>query len=360
MTQTTHTSGVLRTVARAGAALAIISSLLFATGCSRESGDTGTADASGGKVSQFAIVTPEKESDHGWNQQGIVAANATSKELGIKLEENTNVGYDNTETILTQVADKGNDFIIAHASGFATIAARVAESTGVPVLVADYEINVPGKVAAVTTEAEQGAYLAGVVAAMSTTTKTVGIVASAEDLNWFRMSGGFAEGVRSVDPSIRVLMAYIGPAEYGDSAGGKNIADQVIAAGADVLMGMGDGATVGYLQAVETAATPVKYIATIGDVSEAVTKPETLLTSVLWNFTDTYTQAIKDVENGSFGTKNYTLTVKNGGLTLQNASGLSPEIAAAVEKARTGIIDGTINVAVATTKDEVQKIIDNR
>src|SRR5690606_16776561 len=141
------------------------------------------------EVQQFAIVTPEKESDYGWNQQGIWAAQEAADELGIKLDDNSNVGYDNTETILTQVAEAGNDFIIAHASGFNTAGARVGETTGVPTLVVDFDQNVPGKVGTVITQAQEGAYLAGVAAAMKTETGTVGIVASAEDLNWFLMSG---------------------------------------------------------------------------------------------------------------------------------------------------------------------------
>ncbi len=105
------------------------------------------------------------------------------------------------------------------------------------------------------------------------------------------------------------MLAYVGPANYGDSAGGTSVTNQVIAAGADVIMGMGDGATIGYLQAIETAQTdyPISYIATIGDVTEIVENPDTVLTSVLWNYTDTYVQAIEDIENGTFGTKSYEL-----------------------------------------------------
>nr|WP_243848822.1 BMP family ABC transporter substrate-binding protein [Lysinibacter cavernae] len=346
-----------RRIVRTGVAIMVAAGMLAAAGCSARGSETGASSDASTTVKKFAIVTPEKEADHGWNQQGIWAAKDVATSLDIELDDNSNVGYDNTETILTQVADNGNDFIIAHASGFATVAARVAEATGVPTLVVDYEKNIPGTVASVTTEAQQGAYLAGVVAAKSTTTQKVGIVVSAEDLNWFRMSGGFAEGVYSVDPSIEVTIAYIGPAEYGDSAGGKNQASVLIAGGADVIIGMGDGATVGYLQAVETAPN-VKYIATIGDVSEAVTNPDTVLTTVQWNFADTFTQAIKDVEDGSFGTATYSLTVENKGLTLQETDAFTDDITAAVKQATEDIASGKVTVTRATTKDQVQSIID--
>ena len=355
--------GKMKSRFRIGVVAAVAVGLVLTAGCApRGGGDAGgdTGEGEGKTVKQFAIVTPEKESDYGWNQQGIWAAKATAEELGIKLDDNSNVGYDNTETILTQVAEGGNDFIIAHASGFNTAGARVGEQTGVPTLVVDFDKNVPGKVGTVITQAQEGAYLAGVAAAKTTESKTVGVVASAEDLNWFLMAGGFAQGVYSVDPSIKVVIAYVGPAGYGDSAGGTTVTNQVIAAGADVIMGMGDGATIGYLQAIESANgdKPIHYIATIGDVKDIVKDPSIVLTSVMWNFKDTYVQAIKDIEAGTFGTKTYELTVANGGLSLQESESLTGDVAAAVDKAKAGIIDGSVTVKRTTDKDAVQSLID--
>lgn len=356
-----------RQATRTTLALLVIAGLALTAGCSGRGTDTGTDAASDGTqaaagtpVATFAIVTPEKESDHGWNQQGLRGAEAAAQELGIEVEEHSNVGYDNTETILTQVAEGGADLVIAHASGFNAAGHRVGVQTGVPTLVVDFENNEPGRVATAIPQPQEGAYLAGIAAAIKTQTNKVGIVASAENLNWFLMAGGFAQGVYSVDPAIEIVLAYVGPANYGDSAGGTSVTNQVIAAGADVIMGMGDGATIGYLQAIETAQTdyPISYIATIGDVTEIVESPETVLTSVLWNYTDTYVQAIKDVENGTFGTKNYELTVANGGLTLQQTPSLTEDITAAVAQATDAMKNDRVKVAYTEDKASVQALID--
>lgn len=336
----------------------VILALAVSSGCTARGADGGS-DATPAKVESIAIVTPEKETDHGWNQQGIWGAQEVADELNIRFDENSNVGYDNSETILTQVAESGVGLLIAHASGFATAGKRVGETTGVPTLVVDVPSNVPGKVATILTEAQQGAYLAGVAAAYETETNIIGIVASAENANWFAMSAGFAEGVYSVNPDITIEIAYIGPAEYADAAGGNRVATQVIATGADIIFGMGDGATVGYLQAIENANQPypVRYIATIGDVGPIDPKGVTL-TSVLWNFAGAYAEAVNDIEAGTFGTKTYTLTVENGGLTLQDNQRLSAEALAAVDAAIAGIIDGSVTISKAGSKDEVQAIID--
>ncbi len=350
--------GSARRIASRSAALVAVAALaLSATACSSRGDEpTGGESSASTKVEKFALVAPENESDHGWNQAGLVAAQGAADKLGIKVELLPDAGWDNTETVLSQVAADGAQFIIAHASGFGVAATSVAESTGVPILIQDTGDNVPGKVAKVTTEAQEGGYLAGIAAAMSTKSKKVGVVVSADDANWFKMSGGFAEGVYSVDPSIEVLYASVGPAAYADSAGGKATTEQLIAAGADVIFGMGDGATTGYIQAVE-AAPGVLYIADIGDVTAAMTDPSRLLTSVLWNYTDTYVQAIKDIESGNYGKQGYDLTVENGGLSLQESAQLTSEIKAAVDKAKAGIVDGSIKPSVAGNADDVKAII---
>lgn len=343
------------TLSRAVALLSLTALIAGTAACSSR---TPEGDAAGGgatQVERFAIVTPENESDHGWNQAGLVGAEGAATELGIEVDLLPDSGWDNVETVLSQVASDGAQFIIAHASGYSVAAQSVAESTGTPILVHDTGDLIPGKLAKITTEAQQGGYLAGIAAAMSTRSKTVGIVVSADSTNWFKMSSGFIEGVYSVDPSIEVLYASLGPAEYADSAGGKATAEQLIAAGADVLFGMGDGATIGYLQAVE-AAPEVLYIADIGDVTDII-DPSRVLTSVLWNYQRTYVEAIADVEAGTFGTRDYVLTVGNEGLTLQDSANLTEEILAKVEAAKAAIIAGDISPTAAETADEVKALI---
>ena len=79
------------------------------------------------------------------------------------------------------------------------------------------------------------------------------MIISASDTNWYEMAGGFIAGARSVNPKITIKFAQIGPASYDDSAGGKRVTQAMIASGADVIFAMGDGASFGYLQAIETA-----------------------------------------------------------------------------------------------------------
>src|ERR671938_1005243 len=103
------------------------------------------------------------------------------------------------------------------------------------------------------------------------------------------MSGHFAQGFRSVDKNSKLIFETVSPTGYDDAAGGKRVADSVISQGADVIFAMGDGATFGYLQAIETANAGHKvwFIGDIGDLTP-IDKKGVFLSSVLWDFTNAY------------------------------------------------------------------------
>lgn len=357
-----------RRILRVTTALVAGATLAALAGCSgRGDSSSNASSGSGGgtsssKFTTVTIVTPATESDHGWNQMGLRGAETAAQAAGLKLTTDTNVGYDNTETILTQAAQKpGVGFVIAHASGFSQAADHANQKTNVPILITDFpKQQKKGHVGVITFSAQQGGYLAGIAAAKSSKSGKLGIAVSADDINWYTMSGGFIAGARSVTPSIKIDVAYIGAASYDDSAGGKKVVQQLIASGDDVIFGMGDGATVGYVAAVDeanAAGTKVKYIADIGDVSDLVKDQSEVLTSVLWVFQGAYEQAIKDVKAGTFAEKPYDLNLKNGGIKLQDTSQLTPDIKSAVTKATSGIEDGSLSVPDTTTKAQLTTLL---
>ncbi|MCU1570444.1 MAG: family transporter substrate-binding protein [Naasia sp.] len=364
------TSGISRrTVTGLGALVAVTALTIGLGGCASQAGGTGTdtgtdtsasagSSAAAPKITKIAFVAPENETDLGWNQVGIANSKAAADKLGLEYVSVPDAGWDNTETVLGQVIkDDGAQFVIAHASGYGVAAQTVSAQMQVPILAQDSGLEpVPGQLAEALVEAQQGGYLAGIAAAMSTESKTVAVVISADDVNWLNMAAGFAEGVYSVDSGITVLFGQISASGYADSAGGKSAVETVIAGGADVVFGMGDGATLGYIQAIN-AHPGVKYIADIGDVTAALDDPGVLLTSVIWDYTATYEQAIKDVEAGTFGSKNYELTVGNGGLYLQDTPNLTAEIKAAVKTATDAIDAGTIEPSGAKDSAAVKDVI---
>jgi basic membrane protein A and related proteins len=315
-----------------------------------------TAQESKSKVTNFAIVTPEKGSDYGWNQQSIEAAEKIAKDRGIKVNVADNSGYEDVTPILREIAAEDTNFIIAQASGYNTAAPDVSAQTEVPSLIWDNpEAAQPGLVANAEAQGQGGGYLAGVLAAETSKSGTLGIVISADDTNWNRMAGGFVKGAQSVNPDVKIRLAQIGQAGYADTAGGKRVTEQVIADGADVIFGMGDGSSFGMIQAVE-AADNVKFIDVIGDKTK-IDKQGVLLSSVLWNFDVLFNEAIDDIDAGTFGEKNYALDLDNKGISLLETDQISDKAQQAVDKAQEAIVSGDVQVPETTKKSQVEDLI---
>ena len=181
-----------------------------------------------------------------------------------------NLGYGDVRPTLRELADDGASLIIAHASGYNTAAPEIGAELSVPVAIVDSPTALKaGAIADYTLSGHEGAYLAGRLAAKMSRTGTVGIVVSGEPPSWNSQSAAFAEGAKAEKADINVRYAVIGPAAYADAAGGKRVTESLIAAGADIIFGQGNGSSFGMLQAVETTKATdggkVLFIDVIGD-----------------------------------------------------------------------------------------------
>jgi basic membrane protein A and related proteins len=300
-------------------------------------------------LNQIVVVTPGSKTNQGWDQQAADALVAIAEENGIEGVVAENGGYDDITPLLKDLEAGGANLIICHASGYQTVCPEFAADSGIPVAVIENKAAIqPGLVSDIETQAQEVAYLAGVLAAKTTTTGTVGVVVSGEPPTWNYMTVGFAEGVKATNPDAKVLYSVIGEAAYDDAAGAKRVTEQQIAADADVIFGMGDGASFGMLQAVEEhngrdGANKVWFIDVIGDKREE--HGEALLSSVLFDYTGIYQQMVDDLKAGTFG-REYVMDVRNGGVRLLDL----PEEAAqetkdAVAAAERDIVDNKITVS---------------
>ena len=349
-----------RFVARAGwPFFALLASMVLVVGVAAGCGGDDDDDGGGGgdaSISQFAIAAPEKGNDYGWNQQAVEASEQVAGDFGVEVEVADNSGYEDIAPILRELATGGAEFVIAQASGYNTAAPDVAAQTGVPFLVWDNpEATEPELVADTGTASQEGAYLAGVLAAETTESGTLGIVISADDVNWNKQAGGFVAGAQSVDENIEIRLAQIGQAGYADTAGGRRVTSQVIADGADVVFGMGDGSSFGMLQAVESA-DGVEFIDVIGDKS-SIDDQGVLLSSVLWNFDGLYTRAIEDIGDGTFGEEGYELDLENDGIALLRTDKIDDDTWDQIQDVKQEIIDGDVEVPVTEKKSEVEDMI---
>ncbi|WP_102960802.1 putative B6 ABC transporter substrate-binding protein [Mangrovicella endophytica] len=305
------------------------------------------ASALGAEISSIAILTPEEGTDYGWNQQGIDACKAAAEAAGITCEVAQGLGYGDVRPALRELSEDGAGLMIAHASGYNTAAPEIASETKTPVAIVDTPQGLQkGLVADYTLSGHEGAYLAGRLAAKMSRSKHVGIVVSGEPPSWNAQSAGFAQGVKAENGDVKITYAVIGPAAYSDAAGGRRVTESVIAAGADIIFGQGNGSSFGMLQAVETTKAAdggkVYFIDVIGDKTPV--SKGFLLSSVVWNITPIYAAMIKDIKDDTFGTKHYAIGLTDDSVKLLKTDQIPDDVWGAVQKIRDQMISGEIKI----------------
>ena len=311
-------------------------------------------------IDSIAVLTPEAGTDFGWNQQGVDAARAAADAAGVKLVVADGLGYGDVRAPMRELAAEGVDLMLAHASGYNTAGPEIAEETGVPVAIVDSpDALKKGLVADYTLSGHEGAYLAGAMAAKMTSTGTVGIVVSGEPPSWNSQSAAFAQGVKAENANVNVLYAVIGPAAYSDAAGGNRVTTSVIAAGADIIFGQGNGSSFGMIQAVETNpatdGSDVMFIDVIGDKSSLDTGH--LLSSVVWDMTPVYSEMIADLKAGTFGTKSYAISLAGDSVRLLKTPQVPDGIWSEIMAMRGQIISGSLSIKPIFDAEEVRALV---
>lgn len=319
-----------------------------------------TSAAQAAEIDTLAILVPEQGTDFGWNQQGVDAARAVAEKYGLKFLPAEGLGYGDVRPTLRELAEEGADLLIAHASGYNTAAPEIGAEKGVAVAIVDRPDDMkPGLVADYTLSGHDGAYLAGRLAVKMSRTGTVGIVVSGEPPSWNSQSAGFALGVKAEKLDTKIIYAVIGPAAYADAAGGRRVTESVIAAGADVIFGQGNGSSFGMIQAVETTKAvdggKAWFIDVIGDKSSL--DKGNLLSSVLWDMVPVYSAMVEDLKADKFGTKRYKIGLADDSVRLLKTPHIPDDVWAGIMKVRDQIIDGSVKVEEITDAQKVRALM---
>jgi simple sugar transport system substrate-binding protein len=321
----------------------------------------GLAQQSPRRVRKLAIMTPERGTDMGWNQQGIESAREAAKGHGAQLEVAEGIGYGDIRPIMRELATNGADFIIAHASGYNATAFEVAVERNVPAAVVDTPRKVvrQGLVVDYTLSGHQGAYVAGILAARMTRSGTLGIVVSGEPPPWNSQSASFASGARAVRANIPIRYAVIGPAAFADAPGGRRVAEAVIASGADIIFGQGNGSTMGMLQAITTARAAdggrVMLIDVIGDKTKVAQGH--LLSSVLWDMTQPFAAMVEDINAGTLGSRRYTIGLADGSVRLLRSEHIPDSTWTEIEQAKARIVSGDLQIPYVADAAQVRAMM---
>jgi len=161
---------------------------------------------------------------------------------------------------------------------------------------------------------EEGCYLVGALAGLVTKTGKVGFVGGMEIPLVKRYEAGFRAGVAATNPKATVLVSYTGG--FTNFAVGKQVGQDLLTKGTDVLFAAAGMDGLGAIQAVKEARDEGKPVYVIGvDSDPSHLAPKAVLSAVVKRVDLVVYEAVKDQLAGTFQSGDQNLGLKEGGIT---------------------------------------------
>jgi len=284
--------------------------------------------------------------DKSFNEASFNGAEKFKSETGIEYVEFEISNDAQREQALLRFAEDGRNPIVMAGFNWAAALEKVsAEFPDTSFAIVDMVVDKPN-VRSVVFKEQEGSYLVGILAGMASTTGTVGFVGGMQVPLIGKFECGYVEGVKATKPDAKVLRNYTGdtPSAWNDPTRGAEITKSQIDQGADVVYHAAGGTGVGVLQAAADAGKLGIGV----DSNQNWMHPGSVLTSMIKRVDVAVYNAFMDARNGKFTAGVYNLGLAEDGVGYavdeHNASLVTDEMKAAVEKARADIISGAISV----------------
>ncbi|MDQ3671416.1 MAG: BMP family ABC transporter substrate-binding protein [Actinomycetota bacterium] len=264
----------------------------------------GDDDAGGSEFSVGLVTDTAGPNDRGFNEFSIAGLEKAGEDLGVDTRVYVSAVEDDYLPNLTAAAEDGHDLVIG--VGFLLLAQTNQVAQEFPDTMfagVDHFYGGDGCEDAGTCEqpnllgmqypSEESGYLAGIVAALTTQSKTVSTVGGIKIPpvdNWI---AGFQAGVAATDPSVKTLNAY--SQDFVDQAKCKEIALDQISQGSDIVFQVAGDCGLG---AIDGACEAGKWA--IGVDADQSAQGDCVITSGLKPLESSVFSVIESVVDGTF------------------------------------------------------------
>jgi basic membrane protein A len=284
--------------------------------------------------------------DKSFNESMYNGSEKFKAETGIQYGEFEIANEAQREQAIRNFADQGYSPIIA--AGFAQAAAveKVAkEYPDTKFAIVDMVVDLPN-VQSIVFKEHEGSYLVGMMAGMASKTGKVGFVGGMDIPLIHKFACGYVQGVKAARPDATVFQNMTGDtgAAWNDPVKGGEITKGQMAQGADVIYAAAGATGIGVLQAAADGGA-----LSIGvDANQNYLHPGKVLTSMMKRVDVAVYNVMKSGKDGDFKPGIQALGLAENGVSYamddNNKALVSPEMQAAVEKAKADIISGAVKV----------------
>ena len=280
--------------------------------------------------------------DKSFNQAAYNGVEAYKKETGKPFLEFEITNESQREQALRRMAERGASPIIGIGFSQASSVEKVAkEFPKLQFAIIDMVVNLPN-VQSIVFKENEGSYLVGAMAAMTSKTGKVGFVGGMDIPLIRKFQCGYEQGVKSVNPKAEVFANMTGTtgAAWNDPARGGELAKAQFSKGADIVFAAAGGTGVGVYQAAKDGGK----LAIGVDSNQNHLQPGTMLTSMLKRVDVAVLTIAKDHKPGITA-----LGLKEGGIDYamdaNNDKLVSADTRKKVDAIKADIISGKVKVA---------------
>ena len=344
----------------------LVASLAFAglalVGCGSNGSDTGTDPGGQAAPSSAAPASDVKvglaydvggRGDRSFNDSAAAGLDKAVAELGVtKQELSPNASGSDRGDNLRKLAEGGFNPVIAvgfaYAADLKEVAADFADTTFF--IIDDSSVQAPNVKSLVFAE-EQGSFLVGAAAGLKSTTGNVGFIGGVETPLLKKFEAGFVAGAKQVKPQVKTQVKYLSQppdfSGFGAPDKGREAANGMYDAGADVIYAAAGGSGLGVFQAA--AAKGKLAIGVDSDQYESIGASEpdlqpVILTSMIKRVDVAVFDALSAFAEGEELEAVTTYDLEKDGVGYATSGGQLDDITDQLEELKQQIIDGEIEV----------------
>jgi basic membrane protein A len=170
-------------------------------------------------------------------------------ELGILFDYREIKDTGTYEKGLTELVEEGNDLVVGLGFMVQEDLEKTAKKYPKQKFILIDAVSELDNITSITFKEDEGSFLAGVVAAMTSKSNTVGFIGGADVPLINKFADGFSEGAKAVKPDIAIITEYAN--DFGNDKLGSEIAKKMIGNKADVLYAAAGFTGVGALKAAQ-------------------------------------------------------------------------------------------------------------
>lgn len=327
-------------------------------------GQVSEASASGGETAKGAAGTSAEGNAHigiifteaglggnSFNDLALEGVKRAAEDYGVTYDEVEPKSVSDEEIIQDEMASSGDyDLIIcvgAEQVDALTNVANTYPEQRFALLDATSDLS---NVASYSCKEQEGAFLAGALAALSkqdkidsklTDGQTIGFIGGVDNPLINRFAAGYKAGAEHVNPDMKVLIDYAGG--FNDPTTAKTIANTFVEKGADIIFHAAGASGMGMFQAAEEKG----FVAMGVNLNQNSIAPDYIMASMLKKLDSCAYHAITSIVEDTYTGENQMLGLSDGGVdvTVEGSNiQVTDDILAQMEELKQQIISGEIQV----------------